>query len=499
MEGLTDLKAWPRVRGRGRGRRSRMSYIDPISARTRSQNNIDIQPGNLFSIGLNMFAPVRKRRMTSYSTSSGEGGTNNVGVVNHIEVGGEVDRVNEGVPGRIKRPRAYRREMGVSSGAYVSGEEEVWVGVVEEKPQGAGSESEGASSDSDSDSSSSSSSSSDEGESSHGNERGGANEVGVARLKGYCSDVEEFDSGTESEGGVVKDTPPPSDEDEDEPQSLTVSITHPVTIKSITKASSDHAPTTPTNISKDEESNDKQVSHTPAADPVGIESLPYPPVGTAPPPPDGTTRSPISSPAVGVGVSPISTATPLSTSTTPPTTLAPQSGHAPSYTPPILPMSAYFPSQYYQRPFAPNSNMPYSYQGGGAPLVQSSTPPTLSSGTTPPLLNNQYRASYNPIAMLQYMHYYQQQQLLRGMATPAGMTTPTGMATPTSVAQYQQQQAAAFRGLHTPSPLNLPYPSVHGYQWPPQQQQTTPPDSSVAMTTDTPTDTKQDPSPSSNN
>ncbi len=488
-----------------------MSYIDPISTRTRSQNNIDIQPGKLFSIGLNMFAPVRKRRMTSYSTSSGEGVAKNVGMVDRIEVGGEEDRIDDGTPGRIKR-RAYQREMGVSSGAEVSGEEEVWVGVAGERPQRAGSESEGASSDSDSDSSSSSSSSSDEGEgpgcstgSSHGNGRGGANKVGVVQLKGYCSDVEEFDSGTESEGGVVKGTPPPTepsdeDPDDDEPQSLTVSITHPVTIKSITRvpSSSDHVPATPINISENEVSNDDQVSHTPtslAADAVGIESLPCPPVGTALPlvgtaPPDGTTRSPISSPAVGMGVSPISIATPLSTSTTPPT-LAPQSGHTPSYTPPILPMSAYFPAQYYQRPYAPNSNIPYSYRGGRAPLVQSSTPPTVTSGTTPPLLNNQYRAPYNTLAMLQYMHYYQQQQLLRGMATP------TGIVTPTSVAQYQQQQAAVFRGLHTPSPLNLPYPSVHGYQWSPQQQAM--PDSSVAMTTDTPTDTKQDPSPSSNN
>eukprot|EP00731_Ephydatia_muelleri_P030978 Em0022g492a len=55
-----------------RRERHSLPYIDPVSARTRSRNTIEIGRGKLFTLGISNFEPVRKRRKTSMSTSSAD-------------------------------------------------------------------------------------------------------------------------------------------------------------------------------------------------------------------------------------------------------------------------------------------------------------------------------------------------------------------------------------------------------------------------------------------
>ena len=64
-------KSLPLDRKERRERHS-LPYIDPVSARTRSRNTIEIGRGKLFTLGISNFEPVRKRRKTTMSTSSAD-------------------------------------------------------------------------------------------------------------------------------------------------------------------------------------------------------------------------------------------------------------------------------------------------------------------------------------------------------------------------------------------------------------------------------------------
>ena len=57
---------------RERRERYALPYIDPVSARTRSRNTIEVGRGKLFTLGISNFEPVRKRRKTTISTSSAD-------------------------------------------------------------------------------------------------------------------------------------------------------------------------------------------------------------------------------------------------------------------------------------------------------------------------------------------------------------------------------------------------------------------------------------------
>lgn len=67
--GVTTWHSYHRKRRGCRGR-GPVPYIDPISTRTRSQNTISIERGKFFSIGINMFEPVRRRRTKTNSSST---------------------------------------------------------------------------------------------------------------------------------------------------------------------------------------------------------------------------------------------------------------------------------------------------------------------------------------------------------------------------------------------------------------------------------------------
>lgn len=176
-----DIKQ--KVPQRGRGRKRGVDFIDPISTRTRSQNNIPIERGKFFSIGINMFAPIRKKRFKTDSTSSGDA---------------FID----------KRPSERDTEIRSDD----SDNEGVWLSdkaMPIQDPVSSGSDSDSSSdSDSDNTSSSSSSSSSSSREVTPENNNltsvnkgssEGEDMVQLSSHKVYHSDVEEFDSCTESD------------------------------------------------------------------------------------------------------------------------------------------------------------------------------------------------------------------------------------------------------------------------------------------------------------
>ena len=66
---VTTWHSYHRKRRGGRGR-GPGAYVDPISTRTRSQNTISIERGKFFSIGIDMFEPVRRRRTKTNSSST---------------------------------------------------------------------------------------------------------------------------------------------------------------------------------------------------------------------------------------------------------------------------------------------------------------------------------------------------------------------------------------------------------------------------------------------
>ena len=217
----------PEKSGRRRKRKV-MSYIDPISTRTRSQNSIEVERGKLFTIGLNMFAPVRKKRTNTDSTSSGEG-------LLRLRDKGEEE---EGEGSMEVQDSVGKVDANKDSEA--EDEESMWLSAedakIKKKPaenvsdesDSDSSSSSSSSDDSDSDSDSTSSSSSDTSSEATSTENTAdplpsnkapdsdldsedepaAQEVDtrlseersdVPFRKTYTSDVEEFDSGTESE------------------------------------------------------------------------------------------------------------------------------------------------------------------------------------------------------------------------------------------------------------------------------------------------------------
>ena len=59
--------------GERRSRRRAGNFVDPISTRTRSQNSITTEKGKFFALGINMFEPIRRRRKKSTGTTSCSG------------------------------------------------------------------------------------------------------------------------------------------------------------------------------------------------------------------------------------------------------------------------------------------------------------------------------------------------------------------------------------------------------------------------------------------
>lgn len=453
-----------RKSGRFGNRRGRPDYIDPISTRTRSQNNINVERGKFFSIGLNNFAP-RKRRTTSHSTSSGEGLIPNNVTVDQEEIHegrvtisssneGGVSSEREGVFSEQEGVSSERE--GVSSEREGVSDDEVWINNTKQ-PAVVESESEeggcGSSDDSDSDSTSSGSSSSTSSSVTSRDEVDNKAETGSGGMKdgdedvdlhSYCSDSEELDTESDNEpedhthqssatplqetSPVSMDSPPPVEEEPTvDSVPAIISVTH-----------------APSSVSQIEESV-SSIAMTISQDPVGLASLPTisaPPTTTPSPRPSPT--PPIMNPAPSY--SPISR--PLC--------------------PPILPQP--FMPSFYQSP------IPY----GGPPnptaatfpfrsTLSSSTPPADVTTTTPssvlPPMGTYSRPPtapaprYSPFTMFQYMQFIQHQQQLQRlrMTTPTSSDTPTGAHLyPSIPSSFTPNPSASSRFIAAP-PL--------AYQW----------------------------------
>ena len=448
-------------------RRGRVDYIDPISTRTRSQNNINVERGKFFSIGLNMFAPVRKRRTTSYSTSSGEGVARESRRLERLQNEGETinqepeeEGVSNGEGGGYEdvwereddqpplQDSEFEEDQQPLEGSVFEEEQRLLdtkglsllEGSITEGPRPLeGSDSE-CSSDSDSDSSSSDTSSSQE-EKQESDSCASSNKNETIELKPYCSDVEEFDTGTESD-----DDKQLLEEDDTSPLPITIEcdpVSHaPVPTSGSDPTHSVHASPTPV--------SDR--SH----DSIGIRSLPFP------------SSSP-SSPSVSLATPPLVVPSISSSPTNTAMNTPPNMGPAPAYNQTL----SYIP-RFYQSPSPrPNSNLPFPYMGSPLATVAGSTTPTPAT-----LFQSPYPAS---VAMLQYMQYIQHQQLLRGAVTPSSnITRPFShiMNSP----HYQQQQQP-----FPPPQFSTPFLTQPRYHWPQQQaDQSNETTNDVTMTTDTP-------------
>ncbi len=410
-----------------------------------------------------MFAPVRKRRMT-YSTSSGEG------IIK--------DNMSEELQQQTKAAResisqeSYKESVCEEDGY----EEEVWEREGDQPPLNGsnleqvrllkesneplqGSESD-CSSDSDSDSSSTDSSSS-QGDKHETDSCASNNKNETIELKPYCSDIEEFDTGTESDDdklllmntdntsspmvtktdtvGHASNSPVPKSNSSDSAHSLNIDQASPLEDKSrdpISESSSLLFPsvgTTPSNI---------------ANVPININpSIATPPLITSLPP-------------VMSSLNPLTT--PPNTGSTP-LTMPPNIGPSPSYN---QLLSSYMPQFYPSPSQRPNPNVAFPY----------------NTTSTPPLYPSPYPAS---VAMLQYMQYMQQQHLLRGVTTPnsSNVQRPFHLM---SNPQYQQQ-------LLFSSQLNNRFMSHPRYQLPPRQttSQSNETTNVITMTTDVSPNTEQ--------
>ena len=442
-------------------RKKAMDFVDPISTRTRSQNTIPIEKGNFFSIGINMFAPVRKKRFKTDSTSSGEG------MAKPLE---EQDRLQQ------------RPEDKVESDSDIDG---VWLSNDKEPqrartPQSSESDSD-TTSDSETDNSgsstSSSSSSSREGtpeprelnEAIEGNRsasltgsdtmtgnESGENVGQIPKLPDdYTSDVEEFDSGTESE--EEKPVINPNEEeivdiDNEEMTSLSISIPR------MEVAHISHDSPIPTSID-----SSKPLSSS--------SSSPLPP---PPPPPPSSSKelalpnttsiietssnlveqttsvesaqpqltSSYSSPVVAMPtLNPLAqtTLTHLSTSTSVATTTSPMgSSLVPPYLSPLL--SHLYHQVPQRRAVTPDPSLSIAQS---LPPNQQTTPLPLTSSNSQPSLSSSQ--------LLQYMHLLQQQRQLASIPVTSSTSFPSSFQFP-----YLHPYHIAYRNPTLPQLTPLP-------------------------------------------
>ena len=430
-------------------RKKAMDFVDPISTRTRSQNTIPIEKGNFFSIGINMFAPVRKKRFKTDSTSSGEG---------------------MGKPLEEQRRLQQRPEDKVESDSDIDG---VWLSNDKEPqrartPQSSESDSDSSSeseTDNSGSSTSSSSSSSREGtpeprelnETIEGNRsasltgsdtmtgnESGENVGQIPKLPDdYTSDVEEFDSGTESEEEkpVINSNEEEIDVDNEEMTSLSISIPR-MEILPIS-----HDSPIPTSVD-----SSKPLSSSSSPLPSNTE-LPLPNTTSIVEPSnviDQTTSveptqpqltSSYSSPIVTMPtLNPLAQATlnRLSTSTSVTTTSSPMtSSLVPPYLPPLLSHLYQVPQR---RAVTPDPSL----------SIAQSLPPNQQ--TTPlPLTSSNSQPSLSPTQLLQYMHLLQQQRQLASMPVTSSTNFPSSFQFP-----YLHPYHVAYRNPALPQLTPLP-------------------------------------------
>ena len=438
-------------------RKKAMDFVDPISTRTRSQNTIPIEKGNFFSIGINMFAPVRKKRFKTDSTSSGEG------MAKPLE---EQDRLQQRTEDKVESDSD-------NDGVWFSNDKEPQRARTPQSSESDSDTSSDTETDNSGSSTSSSSSSSREGtpeprelnEAIEGNRsasltgsdtmtgnESGENVGQIPKLPDdYTSDVEEFDSGTESEEEkpVINPNEEDIDVDSEEMTSLSISIPR----MEVATISHDSPIPTPIDPSK----------------PLSSSSPPPPPPPPPPPsskelPPPNTTSiiepssniidqtasiesaqpqliSSYSSPAVAMPtLNPLAqaTLTHLSTSTSVATTTSPMGS---SLVPPCL---SPFLSHLYQVPqrraVTPDPSL----------SVAQSLPPNQQ--TTPlPLTSSNSQPSLSSSQLLHYMQILQQQRQLASMPVTSSTTFPSSFQFP-----YLHPYHMAYRNPTLPQLTPLP-------------------------------------------
>ena len=493
-----------------------------------------------------MFAPVRKKKTPSCSTSSGEG------VVRHSRHAQEIHSHDEEEP--IKDGESSDNEGEES-------DEEVWVEQDQDKPpptnQLTGTSESECSSDSDSDSSSSDSSSSQEEEmedekseqhqqrpddeeeeeagssaTSSGNE--GEDSEGGAVLP-YHSDIEEFDSATESDDEMTcakKGDQFISEEEEQDKQlvedgsgetpvieecnndreltevDVSDNTPSPVSVAMVISSSSTVAtnnnatnvsPTSSLSVSNSMSAESRVgtssahihsscISPTSSSIPVASASTPFSTTtGTSPSPgPTSILPTVISSSSSSLPGNPEASSSFSTTSLYMPT-LNPLAGTEPGSTPSFpspFPLTQYLPHLYSsaQRkaftPADPNPNPSVTEAYQQQPTATSATPPIVPSTTR----------FLNPY-MLQYMQFLQRQRQLLGGASASSMNTTNTSSVPSAnllpPLQYPFPVLPRLTRFNTPL-LHQPY------SWPQQTPPPPPPSGTVAVTTEETTPPKND-------
>ena len=185
-------------------------YIDPVSTRTRSQKNIEIERGKFFNLGISNYQPARRRRLhTSASSADMEfGSPEGDGSVEPptfedqcVKKSRSVDSDDDDDDDEHQQPLSIKWNRGRTRNV-ISSE----------------SDSSGSDSDSSSSSSSKSSSSSQHDQSKEGKDHSTAADPDSQtqdqeRLLGGDSDVEEFDSKSESSADELETNPPAASTD----------------------------------------------------------------------------------------------------------------------------------------------------------------------------------------------------------------------------------------------------------------------------------------------
>ncbi len=385
------------------------AFVDPVSTRTRSQNVIQVEKGQLFQLGISNFEPLRRKRST-FSTSSAEG------------------MVTEGEPiegdlyeeeNTTENPALIRRRASGSSNE--ESENEHWDSPQKRKrPRTNLSDSESDSSGSDTDNSSSSSSSSSESTpvhprhgspGAHEEEKTGEvvsaqpavldivepvpEESGVLR---HESDVEEFDSRSESESEEEMVTR------EEEREGKSVEAKEPTPPPPVPVVQTSVGSVTHDSVSSARSEDDHELT--------AKES---PPVSDHPPPPT------VSEQSTGLPPAPLSVA-PTQTASLP-GYVGPQLGaSSPAYTIPGLPRLQTIPQSQLPAPTSSAQSVlafPVLTSSRSEPHLSSvpssaSPYPTHSAavlGVSPPRASlpalTSYQLQSSPSAVLQYMNLLQ--------------------------------------------------------------------------------------------
>jgi hypothetical protein len=419
-----------------------MNFIDPISARTRSRNNISIEKGKFFSIGINMFAPVRKKRLKTDSTSSGETPLSNE------------------LP-----PHKMRREM---EEGEESDQERVW--LTDDKKDVPDKEDEtdsDSSSDSETDNSSSSSStdSSREGtptETLTNQEKSPVvahsdTEVISMATRGdkYNSDVEEFDSGNES-NEPKKSSNETFDEDklsflvsislkdvpsQAPPQTPPTSSTSPFTLDDATMASSEAPP------ALDNTSQSPPTSTLSSNDSLTcMETTPT--INLAPPTYTEATSTMSNLMPSLPSLMPMMHTLPAAAPITNPIAMATTS----SATPPPPYLSSFFSHLYPQLTPPRRAITPEPSHNTTVDHASRMTTPTLTSSNSQPSLSFMH---------MQYMQYIQRQTML---ANATGTSPGRGGMVPYRLPSYNYCHSGLPQLTPLPTSLRPPYVPMQ-YPW----------------------------------